>query len=101
MPTVMYYMYSPSAVIAPLAFFICVAMGWAGWANSRDPPSAGAPEFQAEKLKILLALQWVKRLTDLQILGRELHRSAFGPAGEERVGNRERRKGREGKDVKG
>jgi len=39
-------------------------------------------KFQAEKLKILLALQWVKRLIDLQILGRELHRSAFGPAGE-------------------
>jgi len=24
-----------------------VAMGWAGWAKSRGPPSEGAPEFQA------------------------------------------------------
>ena len=26
-----------------------VAMGWAGWAKSTGPPSAGAPEFQAKK----------------------------------------------------
>ena len=25
-----------------------VAMGWAEWAKSREPPSAGAPEFQAK-----------------------------------------------------
>ena len=25
-----------------------VAMGWAGWAKSTGPPSAGAPEFQAK-----------------------------------------------------
>ena len=24
-----------------------VAMGWAGWAKSRGPPSEGAPKFQA------------------------------------------------------
>ena len=72
---------------------------------------------------------WVKLLTDLQILGRELHKNAFGsrtlprPAvgaialphaasryngegtadggkGKEKVGNREGIKGRGGKDVK-
>jgi len=65
---------------------------------------------------------WVKLLTDLQISGRELHKNAFGgrapprPAegaialpqippgggegviGKEKVGNREGRKRREGKD---
>jgi len=25
-------------------------MKWTGWANSRRPPSAGAPEFQAKKI---------------------------------------------------
>ena len=35
----------------------CVAVGWAGWAKSSGPPSAGAPESQANNL------------TDLQIFG--------------------------------
>jgi len=55
-----------------------VAMGWAGWAKSRRPPNAGAPEFQAKKSKIISPLQWVKLLTDLQILDCEMHKNAFG-----------------------
>ena len=68
-------------------------------------------------------IAWVKLLADLQILGCELHKNAFGgtrwgsysappdiPAviregkggkWKKRVGNRDRRKGREVKDVKG
>jgi len=36
-------------------------------------PECRGPEFQAKKL-----CTWVKRLTDLQILGCELHKNAFG-----------------------
>ena len=41
-----------------------IAMGWAVFRG---------PEFQAQKM-----CTWVKLLTDLQILGRELHKNAFG-----------------------
>ena len=55
---------------------------WGGqgghWAKSRGPLSAGVPEFQAKKIKIMFPLQRVKLLTDLQILGCELHKNAFG-----------------------
>ena len=41
-------------------------------------PSAGGPEFQAKKIKIIFPLEWVKLLTDLHILGCELLKNAFG-----------------------
>jgi len=34
-----------------------VAMGWAGYAKSRGPPSKGAPEFQANFQRIIFLLQ--------------------------------------------
>jgi len=54
-----------------------VAILWAGWTKSRGLPSAGAPEFQAKKIKIF-TLQWVKLLTDLQISGCGLQKNAVG-----------------------
>jgi len=58
-------------------WFSGIATGWTGLANSRGP------EFQAKKM-----CTWVKVVTDLQILGCELRKNAFGgravigPAGE-------------------
>jgi len=44
-----------------------VTMGWAGWAKSRGPRVQG-PRVAGKK----------NNLTDLQILGCELHKNAFG-----------------------
>jgi len=50
-------------------------MGWQDGQSPRVPECIG-PEFQAKK--IIFPLQWVKLLTNLQILGCELHKNAFG-----------------------
>ena len=43
----------------------------------QGPPSAGSPEFQPKSFKIIFPLQWVNFLTDLRILGCELHKTAI------------------------
>jgi len=45
------YCYWPLSAIAPteLALVSGVAIGWAGWAKSRGPPSAGAPSSKQKK----------------------------------------------------
>jgi len=47
-------------------------MVWAGWVKSRAP-RAGAPSSRQEHL-----CTWMILLIDVQILGCELHRNAFG-----------------------
>jgi len=47
-----------------------VAMGWAGWSKSRGPRVQG-PQVPDQKFKR-------NNLRDLQILGCELHKNAFG-----------------------
>jgi len=55
-----------------------VAYQWAGrMGKVQGPPSAGSPEFQPKNFKIIFPLQWVKFLTDLRILGCELHKNAI------------------------
>ena len=54
-----------------------VAMGWAGWAMSPECRGSRVPGQKLTK-KIIFPLQRVKLLTDLQMLGCELHKNAFG-----------------------
>jgi len=55
-------------------------MGLAGWAKS-SPPECRGPLVPGKKLRECMGVlcTWVKLLTDLQILGCELHKNAFGP----------------------